>query len=96
MITNLAVVLPGVDDGTVAAKLRFGNGAEKSFQIADGLAMSNTGVLSDGIPANARPLNAAATGSASRPATMTITKGGNASRLAKARDALLWVEYSVA
>jgi hypothetical protein len=95
VITNLAVVLPGVDGGTVAAKLRFGNGAEKSFQIADGLAMSNTGVLSDGIPANAQPLNAAATGSASRPATMTITKGGNASRLAKARDALLWVEYSV-
>jgi hypothetical protein len=94
-ITNLAVVLPGVDGGTVAAKLRFGSGAEKSFQIADGLAMSNTGVLSDGNPANARPLNAAATGSASRPATLTITKGSNASRLAKARDALLWVEYSV-
>ena len=94
-ITNLAVVLPGVDGGTVAAKLRFGSGAEKSFQVADGLAMSNTGVLSDGNPANARPLNAAATGSASRPATLTITKGSNASRLAKARDALLWVEYSV-
>lgn len=94
-ITNLAVVLPGVDGGTVAAKLRFGSGAEKSFQIADGLAMSNTGVLSDGVPANARALNAAATGPAARPATMTITKGSNASRLAQARDALLWVEYSV-
>jgi hypothetical protein len=88
-------VKTGVDGGTVAAKLRFGSGAEESFQIADGLAMSNTGVLSDGNPANARPVNAAATGSASRPATLTITKGGNASRLAKARDALLWVEYSV-
>jgi len=95
VITNLAVLLPGVEGGTVAAKLRFGSGAEKSFQIADGLAMSNAGVLSDGIPANARPLNAAATGSASRPATLTITKGSEASRLAQARDALLWVEYSV-
>lgn len=94
-ITNLAVLLPGVEGGTVAAKLRFGTGAEESFQIADGLAMSNTGVLSDGIPANARPLNAAATGLAARPATLTITKGSNAARLAMARDALLWVEYSV-
>lgn len=95
VLTNLAVVLPGVDGGTVAAKVRFGSGAEKSFQIADGLAMSNAGVLSDGIPANVRPLNAAASGSAARPATLTITKGSNASQLAKARDALLWVEYSV-
>lgn len=57
--------------------------------------MSNAGVFSDGNPANALPLNAAATGSASRPATLTITKGTEASRLAKARDALLWVEYSI-
>ncbi len=95
VITNLAVMLPGVVGGTVGAKLRFGNGAAKSFQIADGLAMSNAGVLSDGNPANALPLNAAATGPASRPATLTITKGSDASRLAKARDVLLWVEYSV-
>ena len=94
-ITNLAVVLPGVAGGTVAAKLKFGSSQAKAFQIADGLAMSNTGVLSDGNPANVQPLNAAATGSPARPATLTITKGGDASRLAKARDALLWVEYSV-
>jgi hypothetical protein len=65
------------------------------FQLDDGLAMSNAGVLSDGNPANVQPLNAAATGSPARKATLTITKGGDASRLAKARDALLWVEYDL-
>jgi hypothetical protein len=94
-ITNLAVLLPGVAGGDVAAKLKFGSGAATSFQISDGLAMSNAGVLSDGIPANILPLNAAATGSPARPATLTITKGADAARLAQARDALLWVEYSV-
>jgi hypothetical protein len=94
-ITNLAVLLPGVAGGTVAAKLKFGAGAARTFQISDGLAMSNTGVLSDGNPANVQPLNAAATGSPARPATLTITKGADAARLAKARDALLWVEYNL-
>jgi hypothetical protein len=95
LITNVAVVLPGVAGGTFNATLRFGAGAATSFQIDDGLAMSNMGVLSDGIPANAQALNAAATGSPARPATVTITKGTDAARLAGARDALLWVEYSV-
>ena len=94
-ITNLAVLLPGVAGGTVAAKLKFGSGAAKSFQIGDGLAMSNAGALSDGNPANVQQLNAAASGSPARPATLTITKGSEAPRLAKARDALLWIEYSL-
>jgi hypothetical protein len=94
-ITNLAVLLPGVSGGTVAAKLKFGSGAVKSFQIDDGLAMSNAGALSDGDPANVQQLNAAASGSPARPATLTITKGNEAPRLAKARDALLWIEYSL-
>lgn len=94
-ITNLAVLVPGVDGGTVNATLRFGSGAPGTFQIVDGLAMSNAGVLGDGNPSNARPLNAVATGPASQPATLTITKSGEASRLANARDALLWIEYSV-
>ncbi len=95
LITNLAVLLPGVVERTVEATLRFGTGTTTSFQIAGGLAMSNAGVLSDGNPANALPLNAAAIGSAVRPAALTITKGSNASQLAEARDALLWIEYSL-
>ena len=94
-ITNLAVVLAGVTGGTAAATMKFGSGAAQPFQLDDGLAMSNVGVLSDGNPANVQPLNAAATGSPARPATVTITKGADAARLAKARDVLLWVEYSV-
>jgi hypothetical protein len=95
VITNLAVLLPGVEGGTFRSTLRFGGTAATSFDLDDGLAMSNAGVLSDGNPANVQPLNAAATGSAARSATLTITKGTDAARLAKARDVLLWVEYSV-
>lgn len=94
-ISNLAVVVPGVVGGQFSATLRFDGTAPTSFMIDDGLAMSNAGVLSDGIPANVQPLNAAAAGSPARAATLTITKGTDAARLAAARDALLWVEYSV-
>jgi hypothetical protein len=94
-ITNLAVLLPGVAGGTVEAKLKFGSGEVRPFQIVDGLAMSNTGALSDGNPANVQPLNAAASGSPARPATLTITKGSEAARLSKARDALIWIEYDL-
>ena len=94
-ITNLAVLLPGVTGGTVAATLKLGSDAAQSFQIQDGLAMSNAGVLSDGNPANVQSLNAAASGSPARPATLTITKGSEAARLAKARDALLWIEFTL-
>jgi hypothetical protein len=95
VITNLAVLLPGVVGGTINATLRFGTSAATAFQIDDGLAMSNAGVLSDGNPANVQPLNAAVAGSPARPATVTISKGTAAARLAAARDALLWVEYRV-
>jgi hypothetical protein len=95
VITNLAVVVPGVVGGKVGAKLRFGSSAETAFQIDNGLAMSNTGVLSDGNPANVQPLNAATAGSPSRPATLTITKGSDKPRLAATRDVLLWIEYNV-
>jgi hypothetical protein len=94
VITNLAVVLPGVAGGTFNATLGFGSGAATSFVIADGLAMSNAGVLSDGIAANVQPLNAEATGTLARTAHLTIAKGADAARLAAARDVLLWVEYS--
>jgi hypothetical protein len=95
VITNLAVVAPGVEGGKFNAKLGFGDTVATSFEIDDGLALSNAGVLSDANPANVRPLNAAATGSPARPAILTITKGTDADRLAAARDVLLWVEYSV-
>ncbi|MCB8822511.1 Tc toxin subunit A-related protein [Microvirga rosea] len=94
-ITNLAVVVPGVAGGKFSAKLRFGSAAATSFEIDDGLAMSNVGVLSDGNPANVQPLNAAVGGSPARPALLTIAKGTDADRLTAARDVLLWVEYSL-
>ncbi|RWQ53308.1 MAG: hypothetical protein EOS82_09570 [Mesorhizobium sp.] len=95
-ITNLAVLLPGVDGGTYSSKIRFGGGAATSFKIEDGLAMSNAGVLSDNVAANRQRLNAAASGSPARPATVTITKGTEVERLQAARDALLWMEYNMA
>ena len=95
VITNLAVLLPGVEGGSFGAELRFGNAPATSFTIADGLAMSNAGVLGDGNPANALPLNEAANGSPARPVVLTIDKGSDSQRLAKARDVLLWIEYTV-
>jgi hypothetical protein len=94
-ITNVAVLVPGVAGGSVAASLSFKSGSKTQFTIDDGLAMSNTGPLSDGIPANDQPLNAAASGSPARPVTLKVTKGGDAARLASARDAMLWIEYSL-
>ena len=95
IITNLAVLLPGVEGGRFNAALRFGSGTATSFVIDDGLAMSNADVLSDGIAANVQPLNAAI-GAPVRTANLTITKGADEARLATARDVLLWVEYSLA
>jgi hypothetical protein len=94
-ITNLAVIVPGVDGGSFDAKLQVGTGAVTSFKIDHGIAMSNAGVLGDGNPANALPLNAALGGSPARRVSVEISKGTNAARLAVARDVLLWVEYDV-
>ena len=66
---ELFVVLSSTHRLACEAELKFGSDAATSFQIADGLAMSNAGVLSDGNPANVQPLNAAATGSPTRPAS---------------------------
>lgn len=96
VISNLAIVLPGLDGGTFDATLRFGTSAPAPFEIVDGLAMSNAGVLSDGNPASARPLNAAVDGTPARTAVLTIDKGNDAALLAATRDVLLWVEYSLA
>jgi hypothetical protein len=93
VITNLAVLLPGVEGGNFNAELRFGNATATPFKISDGLAMSNSGTLSDGSPANALPLNQAVGGSPARPAVLSIDKGADGARLAKARDVLLWLEY---
>lgn len=92
-ITNLAVVLPGVDGGSFGAKLRIGNGPANAFSIDDGIAMSNLGALSDGDPANEQPLNDIVGGPPARPITLEIAKGSAAAKLAAARDVLLWVEY---
>ncbi|MGN8020403.1 hypothetical protein ACTJJ7_06760 [Phyllobacterium sp. 22229] len=93
MITNLAVLLPGVQGGNFSAKLKFGSAAQTPFTIDDGLAMSNKGSLDDGNPANVQPLNQAVGGSAARAAVLTIDKGVDGARLAQARDVLLWLEY---
>jgi hypothetical protein len=93
VITNLAVLLPGVEGGNFNAELRFGNAPATPFKISDGLAMSNNGTFSDGNPANALPLNQSVGGSPARPAVLTIDKGGDGAQLAKARDVLLWLEY---
>lgn len=92
-ITNLAVLLPGVQGGNFSAKLKFGSAAQTPFTIDDGLAMSNKGPLDDGNPANVQPLNQAVGGSAARAAVLTIDKGVDGARLAQARDVLLWLEY---
>ncbi len=94
-VTNLAVLLPGVEGGSFSSMVQFGGGAPRNFTIDDGIAMSNAGVLSDGIPGNAQPLNAATGGSPAQRVTVTIKKGNDAARLAHARDVLLWVEYDV-
>ena len=92
-VTNLAVLLPGVDGGAFQSTVQFGAAGSTDFTIDDGIAMSNLGVLSDGIPANAQPLNAATGGSPAQEVTITIKKGTDEARLARARDVLLWVEY---
>ncbi|QBJ96010.1 hypothetical protein ERC79_08520 [Rhodococcus sp. ABRD24] len=94
-ITNLAILVPGVDGGSYAATLRTGGGASIPFILDDGLAMSNAGVLGDGNPLTALPLNAAAGVSIPPTMVVTVTKGNDATRLAAARDLLLWVEYDV-
>ncbi|MBD9734154.1 hypothetical protein IGX29_20545 [Streptomyces sp. H28] len=94
-VTNLAVLLPGVDGGTFPARLRFGSAPFTSFSIVDGVAMSNRGVLGDGNPAHAQPLNAATGRSPALTVDLEISKGGDADRFAATRDVLLWVEYDV-
>lgn len=95
VVTNVAVLVAGLPTGSYDATLAFGGTAPTHFKLKDGLASSNLGALSDGVAANAQPLNAAATGSVTRPVTVKITRGIDNGRLAKARDVLLWVEYEV-
>jgi hypothetical protein len=95
VITNLAVLLPGVEGGNFSAKLKFGSAAPTAFKIDNGLALSNKGALDDGVPANVQPLNQAVGGSPARTAVLTIDKGVDSARLAEARDVLLWLEYDV-
>ncbi|MFE1810720.1 hypothetical protein [Streptomyces sp. NPDC059533] len=94
-VTNLAVVLPGVVGGSITGKLRFGNSPQTQFQIVDGIAMSNLGVLGTGTGTQPQALNAAVSGSPARVVELEITKGSDADRLAAVRDVLLWVEYEV-
>ena len=96
VVTNLAVVLPGVSGGVFNATLSLAGGSTTSFVIEDGLALSNLGVLDDGDPTHAQPLNAAVGGAADWTVTLAITPGGAHAKLKGARDVLLWIEYEVA
>jgi len=92
-ITNLAVLLPGVDKGNVVAELRVGSAGPTTFPIVGGVAMSNAGPLSSG--GGAQQLNGALGVPLRQKVALTITKGNDAARLAQARDVLVWVEYAV-
>ncbi|MET9105358.1 alpha/beta hydrolase [Streptomyces zhihengii] len=85
-LTNRAVLLPGVEGGTFNAKLRSGTAAFASFRIVHGIAMSSPGVLCDGNPSHGQPLNAAAGGLPARSVDLEIDKGGDADRIAAARN----------
>ena len=41
VITNIAVLLPGVEGGNFSAELKFGSAAPTAFKIDNGLALSN-------------------------------------------------------
>jgi hypothetical protein len=64
-----------------------------TFSIVDGLAISNRAHLSDGVAANAHPLNALANRSPVQTIEVEIQKTGAASLLAGVRDVVLWLEY---
>lgn len=95
-VTNVAVLLPGVSGGAFSSTLRFGAAVATAFTIDDGIAMSNEGVLSDGVPGHAQPLNAATGAAIAQTVTVSVAKGSDAGRLARARDLVLWVEYDEA
>jgi hypothetical protein len=92
-ITNVAVLLPGIESGTFNAKMRLGGGSAVSFTLKDGIAMSNAAHLSDSVPANVQPLNAVTGKGAVQTIEVEIQKGSSAALLARARDVLLWLEY---
>ena len=91
-VTNIAVLLPGIDSGSFSAMLRAG-AATIPFTIKDGIAMSNAAHLSDGVAANVQPLNAIATADAIQDFEIEISKGAAGALLATTRDLLLWLEY---
>jgi hypothetical protein len=93
-ITNLAVLVPGVNTGTLNARVRFTRtGATAAFPIENGLASSNNAHLADGVPGSAQPLNAVAGQTPSQTIEISIQKAGVSALLAQVRDVVLWVEY---
>ncbi len=91
-ITNVAVLVAGVDSGTLSASLRLtATATDYAFSIVDGLAMSNNAHLADGHAAHA--LNGAAGATPAQRIDVTIQKAGVSALLANVRDVALWVEY---
>jgi hypothetical protein len=79
---------------TLFAKMRLVSAdVTATFSIVDGLAISNRAHLSDGVAANAHPLNALANRSPVQTIEVEIQKTGAASLLAGVRDVVLWLEY---
>jgi hypothetical protein len=94
-ITNAALLLAGIDTGTLAAKVSLlSSGATAAFSIVNGLAMSNRAHFSDGIAGSAHPLNALANLPPAQTVEVEIQRVGAASALLEnIRDVVLWLEY---
>jgi hypothetical protein len=92
-VTNIALLLPGVDSGTIDASLRM-QGSGIDFIVLDGVASSNAAHLSDGVAANVQPLNAVHGLEAGGTIEIELKKAGTADLLKQVRDVVLWLEYA--
>lgn len=93
-ITNAALLLAGIETGTLKAKVTLASGATASFSIVKGLAMSNRLHFSDGIAGSTHPLNALANQSPAQTVEVEIQRVGAASPPPEdIRDVVLWLEY---
>ncbi len=94
-ITNAALLLAGIETGTLAAKVTLAaSGVTAAFSIVNGLAMSNRLHFSDGIAGNSHPLNALANQSPTQTVEVEIRGVGAAGALLEQiRDVVLWLEY---
>jgi hypothetical protein len=92
-LANLALLAIGKTEKTYKATLRAGTaGTVASFQIKDGLALSNAGDLLGGNPAS--PLNALAGVSLDQVFEVTIDRAGVQDELRQLFDLVLYLDYT--